>query len=152
MKVFLKRSLSVFLALTLIAGLLPLAFATGNNSQSNVEFGLQSSNSLGGILTDEIQTNAGAGDIVNPDDPYALIDVHVIDKTAYVEYRAQEDSTIVVGVYTEEGKLVGSGKEEAMAEASRCINCKNAQCVKGCPVSIDIPGFIQQVKEGMFPE
>jgi len=35
-----------------------------------------------------------------------------------------------------------------MAEASRCINCKNAQCVKGCPVAIDIPGFINKVKEG----
>ena len=31
---------------------------------------------------------------------------------------------------------------EAVAEASRCLNCKNAHCVKGCPVSIDIPGFI----------
>ena len=38
--------------------------------------------------------------------------------------------------------------EEAMAEANRCITCKNAQCVKGCPVAIDIPGFIQKVKEG----
>jgi len=35
-----------------------------------------------------------------------------------------------------------------MEEASRCLNCKNAQCVKGCPVGIDIPAFIQQVKEG----
>ena len=35
-----------------------------------------------------------------------------------------------------------------MEEASRCINCKNAQCVKGCPVSINIPGFIEKVKEG----
>ena len=43
---------------------------------------------------------------------------------------------------------LGYNMEEAMAEASRCINCKNAQCVKGCPVSINIPGFIQQVKEG----
>ena len=43
---------------------------------------------------------------------------------------------------------LGYNMEEAMAEASRCINCKNAQCVKGCPVAIDIPGFIQQVKEG----
>ncbi len=42
----------------------------------------------------------------------------------------------------------GYNKEEAMEEASRCINCKNAQCVKGCPVSINIPGFIEQVKEG----
>ncbi len=35
-----------------------------------------------------------------------------------------------------------------MEEAARCINCKNAQCVKGCPVAIDIPGFIEKVKEG----
>lgn len=43
---------------------------------------------------------------------------------------------------------LGYNKEEAMEEASRCINCKNAQCIKGCPVSIDIPGFIQKIKEG----
>lgn len=45
---------------------------------------------------------------------------------------------------------LGYNEEEAMKEASRCINCKNAQCVKGCPVSINIPGFIEQVKEGNF--
>ena len=43
---------------------------------------------------------------------------------------------------------LGYNREEAMEEASRCINCKNAQCVKGCPVSINIPGFIEKVKEG----
>ncbi|MBR5800210.1 MAG: NADPH-dependent glutamate synthase [Lachnospiraceae bacterium] len=43
---------------------------------------------------------------------------------------------------------LGYNMEEAMEEASRCINCKNAQCVKGCPVSIDIPGFIEKVKTG----
>ncbi|MGN0419488.1 MAG: NADPH-dependent glutamate synthase [Acetatifactor sp.] len=43
---------------------------------------------------------------------------------------------------------LGYNKEEAMCEASRCINCKNAQCVKGCPVAIDIPGFINEVKNG----
>ena len=43
---------------------------------------------------------------------------------------------------------LGYNEEEAKCEASRCINCKNAQCVKGCPVAIDIPGFIAQVKEG----
>ncbi len=47
---------------------------------------------------------------------------------------------------------LGYNKEEAMAEAERCLNCKNAQCVKGCPVSIDIPGFISQIKEGNFEE
>ncbi len=43
---------------------------------------------------------------------------------------------------------LGYNLEEAKEEASRCINCKNAQCVKGCPVAINIPGFIEQVKEG----
>ncbi len=45
---------------------------------------------------------------------------------------------------------LGYNKEEAIEEASRCINCKNAQCVKGCPVSINIPGFVEQVKNGDF--
>ena len=44
----------------------------------------------------------------------------------------------------------GYNKEEAMAEASRCLNCKNAQCMKGCPVSINIPAFVEQVKNGDF--
>ena len=43
---------------------------------------------------------------------------------------------------------LGYNAEEAQEEAMRCIGCKNAQCVKGCPVHIDIPGFIGQVKEG----
>jgi len=47
---------------------------------------------------------------------------------------------------------LGYNKEEAMEEASRCIGCKNAACVKGCPVSIDIPGFIGQIKEGNIEE
>lgn len=42
--------------------------------------------------------------------------------------------------------------KRAMAEASRCIGCKNAPCMNGCPVSINIPGFIAQVKEGNFAE
>ena len=47
---------------------------------------------------------------------------------------------------------LGYNLEEAQCEAGRCINCKNAQCVKGCPVAIDIPGFIQQVNEGNIEE
>ena len=43
---------------------------------------------------------------------------------------------------------LGYNGEEAKEEASRCINCKNAQCMKGCPVSINIPGFIEKVKNG----
>nr|WP_317282239.1 NADPH-dependent glutamate synthase [uncultured Sellimonas sp.] len=45
---------------------------------------------------------------------------------------------------------LGYNAEEAMEEASRCINCKNAKCIQGCPVSIDIPTFIKEVKEGDF--
>ena len=39
---------------------------------------------------------------------------------------------------------LGYNKEEAMEEATRCLKCKNARCVQGCPVSIDIPAFIHQ--------
>ncbi len=46
----------------------------------------------------------------------------------------------------------GYNQEEAMEEASRCIGCKNAKCVQGCPVAIDIPGFISKVKTGEFEE
>ena len=47
---------------------------------------------------------------------------------------------------------LGYNMEEAMEEAARCIGCKNAKCVQGCPVSIDIPGFIKEVKEGNIEE
>ncbi|WP_035779503.1 NADPH-dependent glutamate synthase [Butyrivibrio sp. MC2013] len=43
---------------------------------------------------------------------------------------------------------LGYNKEEAEAEATRCLNCNNPQCQKGCPVAIDIPAFIQEVKVG----
>ncbi len=46
----------------------------------------------------------------------------------------------------------GYNQEEAMCEASRCIGCKNAQCIKGCPVGINIPGFISAIKAGDFEE
>lgn len=45
---------------------------------------------------------------------------------------------------------LGYTKEEAMAEASRCLHCKNPRCVSKCPVSISIPEFIAKVKEGDF--
>ena len=47
---------------------------------------------------------------------------------------------------------LGYNMEEAQEEATRCINCKNAQCIKGCPVSINIPGFVHEVKEGNIEE
>lgn len=39
-------------------------------------------------------------------------------------------------------------KEQALVEASRCLNCKNARCIKGCPVGINIPAFVTELKEG----
>ena len=43
---------------------------------------------------------------------------------------------------------LGYNKEEAEAEAARCLNCRNPLCVQGCPVSINIPKFIQEIKAG----
>ena len=47
---------------------------------------------------------------------------------------------------------LGYNEEEAKTEAERCLKCKNPQCVKGCPVSINIPGFIQEVQNGNIEE
>lgn len=70
----------------------------------------------------------------------------VLNKVPVREQDAKERATNFKEV------CLGYNKEEAMAEASRCINCKNAQCVKGCPVAINIPGFIEKVKEGNIEE
>ena len=43
---------------------------------------------------------------------------------------------------------LGYNLEEATAEASRCLGCKNAKCIEGCPVSINIPEFIGHLKNG----
>ena len=45
---------------------------------------------------------------------------------------------------------LGYNEEEAVTEAQRCLHCKNPMCVKGCPVNIDIPGFISHLKEKDF--
>ncbi len=47
---------------------------------------------------------------------------------------------------------LGYNMEEAKAEAERCIQCKNPKCVSGCPVSIDIPGFIKEIVNGDVEE
>ena len=46
----------------------------------------------------------------------------------------------------------GYNEEEAVAEAGRCLGCKNAKCVEGCPVKINIPGFIGAIKENNYEE
>lgn len=45
---------------------------------------------------------------------------------------------------------LGYSEETAVAEAHRCLNCKNRPCVSGCPVNVHIPDFISKIKEGDF--
>ena len=74
------------------------------------------------------------------------MEVDVMKKIPVREQDAKERATNFEEV------CLGYDAKEAMAEATRCINCKNAQCVKGCPVNIDIPGFVSKVKDGNFKE
>jgi glutamate synthase (NADPH/NADH) small chain len=75
-----------------------------------------------------------------------MIEVDVLKK---VPVREQDSA---VRAHNFEEVCLGYNKEEAMAESTRCINCKNARCIQGCPVSINIPAFIAQVKEGNMEE
>ena len=47
---------------------------------------------------------------------------------------------------------LGYTKEEAIKEASRCLQCKNPMCMKGCPVGHMIPEWIKAIKEDRFIE
>lgn len=72
-----------------------------------------------------------------------------MDMTKKVPVREQDPQ---VRACNFEEVCYGYNKEEAMAEAERCLNCKNPHCVDGCPVSIQIPDFIQKLKNGDFEE
>jgi len=47
---------------------------------------------------------------------------------------------------------IGYTEEQAIIEAQRCLNCKNKPCVKGCPVGVRIPEFIEAIQRGAFKE
>ncbi|MEM3061802.1 MAG: FAD-dependent oxidoreductase, partial [Candidatus Bathyarchaeia archaeon] len=47
---------------------------------------------------------------------------------------------------------LGYNEEQALMEAERCLQCANPQCVLGCPVEINIPGFIKLLRDGKFRE
>lgn len=69
----------------------------------------------------------------------------MMDMMKKVPVREQDPTERVVNF----GEVcLGYNQEEAMQEASRCLNCKKAVCVDGCPVAIDIPRFIQKIKMG----
>jgi len=46
----------------------------------------------------------------------------------------------------------GYTEELAQAEAERCLQCKNPPCIEGCPVDVDIPGFIKLIREGEYTQ
>lgn len=72
-----------------------------------------------------------------------------MDNTHKIPVREQ-DPKVRSGNFEE--VCLGYNKDEAVMEAGRCLNCKNAGCVKGCPVSIAIPDFIAKIKEEKFEE
>ena len=47
---------------------------------------------------------------------------------------------------------LGYSEDEARTEAARCIQCPKHACIDGCPVDIDIPGFLQAIRDGDMPE
>lgn len=77
------------------------------------------------------------------------VEVTRMDVLKKVPVREQEPA---VRAKNFEEVCLGYNEEEAKEEASRCLNCKNAQCMKGCPVAIHIPEFINEVKNGNFAE
>ena len=79
----------------------------------------------------------------------ASVEVTRMDVLKKVPVREQEPA---VRAKNFEEVCLGYSEEEAKEEASRCLNCKNAQCMKGCPVAIHIPEFINEVKNGNFAE
>ncbi len=71
------------------------------------------------------------------------------EKIGRVPVREQDPK---VRAHNFEEVCYGYNAEEALLEASRCLNCRNPRCVQHCPVGIDIPAFIAQVKAGAFAE
>jgi glutamate synthase (NADPH/NADH) small chain len=47
---------------------------------------------------------------------------------------------------------LGYSMEQAVAEAERCLQCPKPQCIQGCPVELDIPAFIKEIREKNFDE
>ena len=70
------------------------------------------------------------------------IEVDMMKKVPVAEQDAEERAKNFDEV------CLGYTEEEARAESTRCLNCKNPKCVEGCPVRIDIPGFIEKLKNG----
>ncbi|HPW78828.1 MAG: Glutamate synthase (NADPH) small chain [Bacteroidetes bacterium ADurb.Bin037] len=72
-----------------------------------------------------------------------------MDKKTRIPVRGQ-DPVVRRGNFEEVS--YGYNAEEAVLEASRCIQCKNPKCVQGCPVTIQIPQFIKAILDGDMPK
>jgi len=78
-----------------------------------------------------------------------LMETMAINKMKRIAIKEQEPEVRAVNF---DEVCLGYTEEEAMMEASRCLNCKNPKCVGECPVSINIPDFIDKIKNGEFEE
>lgn len=63
-------------------------------------------------------------------------------------HMSEQPAAVRIGNFDE--VALGYSEEEAVEEAKRCLNCKRPACVSGCPVGIDVPGFIKKVAERDF--
>ena len=80
----------------------------------------------------------------NPDCPsHNPVEIQIFEKRKRTPVREQKAE---IRNKNFEEVCYGYNKEEAINEAKRCLNCKVPFCREGCPVSIDIPGFIQKIK------
>ena len=71
------------------------------------------------------------------------------DANGFVRVPISEQEPLVRAKNFDEVCL-GYTEEEAVVEAARCLNCKNPRCVSGCPVNINIPGFVTALKDRDF--
>lgn len=72
------------------------------------------------------------------------------EKTQRPPRQAMPEQDAHKRIYNFDEVALGYTPELAALEASRCLGCKKARCIEGCPVSVDIPGFIALVKAGDF--
>lgn len=72
----------------------------------------------------------------------------MLEKANKREAMPKQDPKLRVQNFNE--VALGYTKERALREASRCLACKKSPCIAGCPVDIDIPGFIAFIRQGDF--
>ena len=72
------------------------------------------------------------------------------DKKEKIPRQAMPEQPAAVRARNFDEVPLGLTPEAAILEARRCLQCKKPACVEGCPVGVDIPGFIERVREGDF--